>query len=280
MPPKPIKDRLVIAAASTGAEEVASGRAGATCGGCGYAGCADYAKAVVMDGVPCDKCAPGGPKAAAAIAKIMGGEASAVEKKAVVQCQGSSEHCKPATPSTMWMASNLQTLVQSPRPMQAKEQVLGPPYRVNQDKGAVANKLCTTSCIACGMCERTCKFDAIHVVDGVARVECSFVPYGSSFLFSFSVCAHHKRVVSCFIIARCAFYATGVSAKGSPRGRAFCALSIHFITFFFSGICAISSGVVVSLLQEQYGFAYGMTGTLLSAAGCWASSPACRAASQ
>ena len=37
-----------------------------------------------------------------------------------------------------------------------------------------------------------------------------------------------------------------------------------FVTFFFSGICTISSGVVVSLLQEQYGFAYGMTGTLLS----------------
>ena len=40
--------------------------------------------------------------------------------------------------------------------------------------------------------------------------------------------------------------------------------NMGFITFFFSGICAISSGVVVSLLQEQYGFAYGMTGTLLS----------------
>ena len=37
-----------------------------------------------------------------------------------------------------------------------------------------------------------------------------------------------------------------------------------FVTFFFSGICAISTGVVVSLLQERYGFAYGMTGTLLS----------------
>ena len=73
-------------------EEVSACLAGANCGGCGYAGCADYAKAVVLDGVPCDKCAPGGPKAAAAIAKIMGGEASAVEKKAVVQCQGSSEH--------------------------------------------------------------------------------------------------------------------------------------------------------------------------------------------
>lgn len=37
-----------------------------------------------------------------------------------------------------------------------------------------------------------------------------------------------------------------------------------FITFFLSGLCAISSGVVVSLLQEQYGFDYGVTGTLLS----------------
>lgn len=35
-------------------------------------------------------------------------------------------------------------------------------------------------------------------------------------------------------------------------------------TFFISGICVISSGVVVSLLQEEYGFAYNMTGTLLS----------------
>lgn len=37
-----------------------------------------------------------------------------------------------------------------------------------------------------------------------------------------------------------------------------------FVTFFISGICVISSGIVVSILQETYGFAYGMTGTLLS----------------
>ena len=77
-------------------EEVASCLAGANCGGCGYAGCADYAKAVVMDGVPCDKCAPGGPKAAAAIAKIMGGEASAVEKR-----PWSSARVAPSTASPL-----------------------------------------------------------------------------------------------------------------------------------------------------------------------------------
>lgn len=36
------------------------------------------------------------------------------------------------------------------------------------------------------------------------------------------------------------------------------------ITFFISGICVISSGIIVSLLQEEYGFAYSMTGTLLA----------------
>lgn len=37
-----------------------------------------------------------------------------------------------------------------------------------------------------------------------------------------------------------------------------------YITFFLSGICTVSSGIIVSLLQEQYGFSYGMTGTLLA----------------
>ena len=37
-----------------------------------------------------------------------------------------------------------------------------------------------------------------------------------------------------------------------------------FIAFFLSGICFISTGIIVSLLQERYGFDYNMTGTLLS----------------
>lgn len=37
-----------------------------------------------------------------------------------------------------------------------------------------------------------------------------------------------------------------------------------YLTFFLSGICAISSGVIVSILREKYGFSYGTTGTMLS----------------
>ena len=100
-----------------------------------------------MDGVPCDKCAPGGPKAAAAIAKIMGGEASAVEKKAVVQCQGSSEHCKPS-----YDYKGIQTCA-------AAAALYGGP------------KTCSFACIGLGDCTKVCKFDAIHIVDGVAKVD-------------------------------------------------------------------------------------------------------------
>lgn len=37
-----------------------------------------------------------------------------------------------------------------------------------------------------------------------------------------------------------------------------------YLAFMFSGVCAISSGVIVSILQEKYGFSYSLSGTLLS----------------
>lgn len=203
-------------------EQVASCLAGANCGGCGYAGCADYAKAVVMDGVACDKCAPGGPAATAAIAKIMGGEASAVAKKAVVQCQGNSEHCKPSYdyegiqtcaaaaalyggPKTCAFAciglgdctkvckfdaihivDGVAVVDQEkctgcgacanicPKKVIMIDKA-GPEKPVvlcsNGDKGPAAMKACTTACIACGMCQRNCPSDAIHVVDNIARID-------------------------------------------------------------------------------------------------------------
>lgn len=36
------------------------------------------------------------------------------------------------------------------------------------------------------------------------------------------------------------------------------------LAFFLSGICSISSGVVVSILREHFGFSYSLTGTFLS----------------
>ena len=68
--------------------------AGANCGGCGYAGCADYAKAIVENGAPTNKCAPGGAKATEAVNAIMGTEsASGPALHAVVNCNGGNGNC-------------------------------------------------------------------------------------------------------------------------------------------------------------------------------------------
>mgnify|MGYP002981094134 CR=1 FL=1 len=196
--------------------------AGANCGGCGYAGCADYAKAIVENGAPTFKCAPGGDKAADAINTIMGNATDdRPSLRATVICAGGENCGKRFDYQGIQTCAAAATLYGGPKTCSfaciglgdctkvckfdaihivdgvakvdkdkctgcgacanicPKKVIMidagGPRKPVvmcsNQDKGAVANKLCTTSCIACGMCERTCKFDAIHVVDGVARVD-------------------------------------------------------------------------------------------------------------
>ena len=41
----------------------------------------------------------------------------------------------------------------------------------NQDKGKAAMSVCSNSCIGCGLCQKECKKDAIHVVGGVAVID-------------------------------------------------------------------------------------------------------------
>jgi electron transport complex protein RnfB len=41
----------------------------------------------------------------------------------------------------------------------------------NRDKGKAAMSVCNNSCIGCGLCEKECKKDAIHVENGVAVID-------------------------------------------------------------------------------------------------------------
>jgi electron transport complex protein RnfB len=62
---------------------------GANCGGCGFAGCADYARAIVVDGAAVNLCAPGGTETIAKLAAYLGVVAEvAVRKVAIVLCGG------------------------------------------------------------------------------------------------------------------------------------------------------------------------------------------------
>ena len=41
----------------------------------------------------------------------------------------------------------------------------------NKERGPAVTKVCANSCIGCGLCEKTCKFDAIHVINNVAVID-------------------------------------------------------------------------------------------------------------
>ncbi|MBR4099034.1 MAG: RnfABCDGE type electron transport complex subunit B [Clostridium sp.] len=129
-------------------EKITEALPGANCGACGCAGCADYAKNVVENGDAVNKCIPGGAAAAEAIAEIMGVEASAAgSKKAVVLCSGTCDK-----------TSKRYTF----EGMQSCQSVVG---------FYGGDGLCQYSCLGYGDCTRACVFDAIHIVDGIAKTD-------------------------------------------------------------------------------------------------------------
>ncbi len=123
--------------------------AGANCGGCGYPGCDGYAAAVARGEAPCNKCVAGGPAVAAKVSEIMGVSADAAEKMvAFVPCSGSQG------------VAEMRFNYSGPEDCQAAMLF-----------GGKSNKLCTFACIGLGNCVRACQFDAMHIVDGVAKVD-------------------------------------------------------------------------------------------------------------
>ena len=130
---------------------------GANCGGCGYAGCGGYAEAVLNGEAPIGKCASGGNECAQAMAEIMGVEAAEVTRKvALVRCSGEKHYDSQGN-----LVSGAKT----------KAEYEGFKDCVAASKiGGNGPLSCKFGCLGFGTCVKACKYDAISVVNGVARV--------------------------------------------------------------------------------------------------------------
>jgi electron transport complex protein RnfB len=121
---------------------------GANCGGCGYAGCAALANAIVSGDMSTDSCPVSDSASRALIAEIMGTtDFSNIRLRAQVMCSG-----------TFSLAQRKYD------------------YRGAQDclaamRLAGGQRTCSYGCMGLGSCTAVCKFDAIHVVNGIARVD-------------------------------------------------------------------------------------------------------------
>lgn len=123
--------------------------AGANCGGCGYPGCSGYAAAVARGEAPTDRCVAGGAETAKKVAEIMGVAGGGMEKMiAFVPCSGSAD------------VAALKFEYTGPKTCQAA-----------MGYGGQGTKVCSFSCIGYGDCVQACNFGAMHVENGVAKVD-------------------------------------------------------------------------------------------------------------
>ena len=122
---------------------------GANCGACGFAGCDDYAAAFGENpALSTALCPVGGSSIASQIAGIMGVDAAdAEEKVAMVMCQGNY-----GVTRQIMEADRIHTCKEA-------KMFYGGQWA------------CPYGCLGLGDCFNVCKFDAIRIVNGVARID-------------------------------------------------------------------------------------------------------------
>ena len=122
---------------------------GANCGACGFAGCADYAEALVGEpNLSPNQCPVGGSQVAIQIAGIVGSEAEATEPlTAIVKCNGTYNNT-----SEIMKLDGMKTCR-------------------GVDLFYGGHWACSYGCLGLGDCVRVCDVDAIKVVNGVAVVD-------------------------------------------------------------------------------------------------------------
>ena len=130
---------------------------GANCGGCGYAGCGGYAEAVLNGEAPIGKSASGGNECAQAMAAIMGVKAEEVTRKvALVRCSGAKTYDEQGN---LVSGARVKAEYEGFKDCLAASKVGG--------NGPLS---CKYGCLGFGTCVQACKYDAIHIENGVAKV--------------------------------------------------------------------------------------------------------------
>ena len=130
------------------AEQITEALPGANCGGCGFAGCADYAAAVAAGKAAPNLCRPGGNPVAEKLGGILGIEVEASEPVVMtVHCRGDCDAVR-----RLYDASEMLSCAEA--------------------KGFYSGgNMCSYGCLGLGDCVSVCEYGALSVQNGVAVVD-------------------------------------------------------------------------------------------------------------
>lgn len=120
---------------------------GANCGGCGFAGCEGFARAVVEGSANPAGCSAGGEEVAKEISEIIGRDANFVKQVARIKCSGSCER------------SPMRFEFEGLHDCRSAMRLGGGP------------KSCQYGCIGIGTCMTVCPSNAISVDNGLAEID-------------------------------------------------------------------------------------------------------------
>ncbi len=183
---------------------------GANCGGCGYAGCDAFAKAIVEGKADINACAATSAENKKAIGEIMGVSVSADETKIVVACRGGNNAVD-------------------------KYEYMGYGDCRSMELLGGGRKLCKWGCLGMGSCTDACPEHAIDVRDGghavVDRTKCiacgkciqacpkklvKRIPKSAKVYIACSNCVRGGKDVKAFCSVGC--LGCGLCAKNCPNG--------------------------------------------------------------
>lgn len=129
-------------------EQIHAELPGLDCGACGFPGCGQYAKAVLEDAELLGRCAPGGAETTEKIGRILNLQISdsGPPKRPIVHCRA---HKAERTYHGRYGGIPSCTAA-----------------------NALANvQACKFGCLGFGDCTWVCRFDALHIIDGLAIVD-------------------------------------------------------------------------------------------------------------
>ncbi len=142
-----ISDRLLRITEDSRLRVIEENLPGINCGACGFAGCGQYAQAILEGKVSRIWCAAAGVQASQKIAGLLGMSAEEESRVAVVQCQGDSQVARDR----------------------------GTYYGVKDCEAALlvsgGHKACEWGCLGLGTCKEACPFEAIHMLNGLPVID-------------------------------------------------------------------------------------------------------------